>query len=61
MQVMADCGVLELIGVADNGVKIAFRRRDKVHVVHKDDSGKIIPSPYTVLQERSCEHYPCRT
>lgn len=61
VQVMANRSAPKLVRVADDGVEITFWRGDEVNIVHKECPWEIVPSPYAVLEEGFCEHYPSRT
>lgn len=51
VEIMANCGVAKFWSVANDSVKISFRRGDEICVIHKNSSWEVIPSPYTVLKK----------
>jgi hypothetical protein len=53
VEIMAYCSVTIFLIVANYSMKIAFWRRNKICIVHKDRTGEVIPSPYAVLNEGS--------
>lgn len=61
MQVAIDSGIPKIFGIADDGMEVAFRGRDKVCVIHQYSSGKGVPAPYAVVNKRPGKCYPSRT
>lgn len=61
VQIMANCSAPKISRVADDSLEIAFWRGDEVDIVHQEVSWEIVPTPYAVLEEGFCEHYPSRT
>ena len=53
VEVAVDGGVPELVGVANDGVEVAFGWRDEVCVVHEDGSGEVVPTPDAEVDERA--------
>jgi hypothetical protein len=51
MKVMVNSSVPKLLAVANYSVKVAFRRRYKICVVHEHGAWKVLPTHVAILHE----------